>query len=137
VAESNESKLSSEDEDESSQLYNLANSILEECTNAAPLSSLDTAVYLFNESLDRRPAPHTFRSDSLKDLAGALLVRFSLTNQRQDLNQAISMCQEVIREMYNTGLDVRVRSQFDPRIFIYHLHRWILLRSSRASLPKA
>jgi hypothetical protein len=46
------------EEDESSQLYDLANSIFEECTEATELSSLNAAIYLFGEALDGRPAPH-------------------------------------------------------------------------------
>ncbi|KIM75665.1 hypothetical protein PILCRDRAFT_13440 [Piloderma croceum F 1598] len=72
--------------EEPARLYDFAMSVLEECNAAVPLSDLDTAISLFQETLDRRPAPHPLRSDSLKDLAGALVARFSLTNQRQDLD---------------------------------------------------
>jgi hypothetical protein len=85
-----------EEEEESFQLYDLATSILEDCKAAASLSTLDTAINLFREALDRRPTPHHMRSNSLKDLAGALVTRFSLTNQRQDLDQAIQMWGEVL-----------------------------------------
>jgi hypothetical protein len=36
-----------EEGDEYSRLYDLASSILEECKNAAPLSDVNTAIYLF------------------------------------------------------------------------------------------
>jgi hypothetical protein len=111
---------SSDEDEEYSQLYDLANSILEECKNAAPLSDLDTTICLFNRALDRRPAPHVLRSDSLKGLAVALMIRFSLTNQRQDLDQAISIYHEVMRDIYDTQLGVRVCSQFGSRIFVYY-----------------
>ena len=92
---------SSEDEDQSSQLYGLANSIIEECKGAAPLSDLDTAIYLFGEALDRCPAPHPYRSDTLKDLTAALVTRFSLTKQREDLDQAILLHGEIVEEPCN------------------------------------
>jgi hypothetical protein len=111
----------SEDEDESSQLYDFANSILEECKDAASLSDLITAIYLFNQVLHQRRAPHPLRSDSLKDLATALAKRFSLTHQREDLDRSISLRVEAAREWYEvahqitdtggqTQLDVRRRS---------------------------
>src|ERR1700680_5124750 len=82
----------SEDEDDSPQLYDLANSIFEECKDTAPLSDLNTVIYLFREALDRRPAPHPLRLDSLKDLSAALVTRFSLTNQHEDLKEAFFLC---------------------------------------------
>jgi hypothetical protein len=56
VTEHNDT-ASSEDEDEATQLFNLANSILRECKDAAPLSDLNTAIYPFSEALNGRPAP--------------------------------------------------------------------------------
>lgn len=70
-------------------MYNLANSILEECKNAALVSDLNTAIYLFREVLKRQPAPHPLRSDSLRDLADTLVTRFCLTKQREDLEQSV------------------------------------------------
>jgi len=71
-------------------LFDLATLILEECKAAASLSDLDTAIGLFEEILARCPLPNPLRSDSLKDLAGALLTRFSLTTHPQDLEHALS-----------------------------------------------
>jgi hypothetical protein len=95
--------------EEPAQLYDFAMSVLEECNAAVPLSDLDTAISLFQETLDRRPAPHPLRSDSLKDLAGALVARFSLTNQRQDLDQA------AILLLYDISL-MGQRGQFEPEV---------------------
>jgi hypothetical protein len=78
----------SEDQN-SSQLYDLANSALEECKAEASLADLETAIYLFREALDRRPAPHPLRSDSIKQLAAALVIRYTQTDQPQDLDEAI------------------------------------------------
>ncbi|KIM75667.1 hypothetical protein PILCRDRAFT_78642, partial [Piloderma croceum F 1598] len=89
------------EQEESALLYDLANSILEECKDAAMLSNLDTAIYLFREALNQRPAPHPLQSDSIKDLAAALVTRFSLTNQRHDLAQAISLLTEGMDGLYD------------------------------------
>jgi hypothetical protein len=96
--------------DESSRLYNLANSTLEECIEAAPLSDLNTAIDLFREALrvDRQAARHPPRSDVLKGLARALGTRFSLTSQFQDLDQALLLHWSVVFDetgVVSTGTD--------------------------------
>jgi hypothetical protein len=83
-------------EDESSRLYNLANSSLAECIEAAPISGLNTAIDLFRAALARRAAGHPPRSDVLKGLARALGTRFSLTSQLQDLDQALLLHWSVV-----------------------------------------
>jgi hypothetical protein len=95
------------DDDVSSQLYNLASSSLEECRDAASLSDLDTAIYRFNKALDQHSAPHPMRSHSLKNLAEALLIRFSLINRLQDLDQAISLHSEVVPELHDILTGIR------------------------------
>jgi hypothetical protein len=87
----------SEDQDqESSNLYDLANSILAECKAEASLADLETAMYLFaRRSIG--PDPHPLRSDSLNSLAAALVTRFTQTNQRQDLDGAIRLRLKVTR----------------------------------------
>ena len=100
-------------DDESSQLFDLATSILEECKKAAPLSDLNTAIYLFREALDRHPVPHPLRLNSLKDLAGALSTRFSLTNQIQDLDQSLSFRTEMMHGWYVTSRETGGQSQFN------------------------
>jgi hypothetical protein len=98
-------------------LYNLANSILEECKDAAPISDLETAIYLLREALDRRPAPHPLRSDSLNDLAAALVMRFTQTNQRQDLDEAIQLRFEVLSQLRDImERTAGVESQLQPEV---------------------
>ena len=91
------------EDDESTELYDLANSILDECKQAAPLGDLETAILLFREALDRRPDFHPLHSDSRSNLAGALLIRFSYTNQRQDLGEALMMLCEMMCHWADTA----------------------------------
>ncbi|KIM86838.1 hypothetical protein PILCRDRAFT_317826 [Piloderma croceum F 1598] len=122
---------SSEDEDESSLLYDQANSILEECNDSAPLSDLDTAIYLFREVLNMPPVPHSPRSHSLKGLAGALVTRFFLTKQHEDLDKSLSLRAEIQHDMAevltgtegNSHLNVRLQPESNSRMCIYVLHR--------------
>jgi hypothetical protein len=110
-----DSTATDDEEEESLQLYDLATSILEECKPAASLSTLDTAIYLLREALDRCPTPHPMRSNSLKDVAGALVTRFSLTNRRQDLDQAIQMWGEVL---------MGIEGQLQPSVRVWSVFRF-------------
>lgn len=102
-----------DEEEESFQLNDLVTSILEEC-KATPLpSTLDTAIHPFREALDKRSMPHHMRSHSLRDHAGAPVTRFRLTNQCQDLDQAIHMWDEVLKGIGGRfQLSIRVWSVF-------------------------
>jgi hypothetical protein len=135
-----------EDEDESSQLFDLANSILAEFKDPVSLSNLDTAIYLFREALDQRAAPHPLRSESLKDLAGALVTRFSLTNQYSDLDQAmVSLAQglhalrERVEALMGAGrqseLNVRARCLHEFGICIHCFHRRLFLLNTKNQKP--
>jgi hypothetical protein len=98
-------------------LYNLANSILAECKAEASLADLETAIYLFREALDRRPAPHSLRSDSLNDLAAALVTRFSQTNQSRDLDEAIQLRCEVLSQLHGAlERTAEIGSQFQLEV---------------------
>jgi hypothetical protein len=97
------------DGDQASQFFDLANSILEECKDAALLSVLDAAICLFSEALDRRPAPHPLRSTSLKDLAGALATRFTLNNQQQDIDELLALCSKQVLSKAGEQLQVRIQ----------------------------
>lgn len=89
--------------EESSQLYKLATSILEECKDTA---SLDTAIYLFHKALYQHPTAHPLQPDSLKNLLGALFTKFTLTPQCQDLDQAIEMHVEVCSALNDTLIGI-------------------------------
>jgi hypothetical protein len=122
---------SGEDEDESFQLYDLANSILDECNGSSPLSELDTAIYLFREALNKPPASHPPRSHLLKGLAGALVTRFSLTKQHEDLDKSWPLrggtqhdgTEVLTGTEGNSHLNVRLQPESNSRMFTYVLHR--------------
>ena len=88
----------SREDDESTKLYDLANSILDECKQAAPTGELESAILLFREALDQRPGLHPLHLDSRFNLARALMARFSYTNQKQDLAEALTMLSGVMRQ---------------------------------------
>jgi hypothetical protein len=111
-----------EDEDESSQLFDLANSILYECKHAVSLSHIDTAVYIFQEVLERRPESHPSQPMSLKNLAGALLTRFSLSNRYEDLDQAIVLLRESMSELHHSFTETAEQSRVYVRVFCFSSH---------------
>jgi hypothetical protein len=74
---------------EASESYDLANALLMECKQAALPVELEKAISYLRDVLTRRPVPHPHRSDSLNDLAKALVVRFWHAGQPQDLEAAI------------------------------------------------
>ncbi|KIM74613.1 hypothetical protein PILCRDRAFT_14277 [Piloderma croceum F 1598] len=102
-----------EDGDESSQLYDFALSLFEECKNAALLSDIDTAIYLFREAFDQLSAPHPLRSRSLKDLAGALVTRFYLSREPEDLDQASPLYVEIERTWNDVFVEAKGQTQLD------------------------
>lgn len=118
-----------EDGDESSQLYDFALSLFEQCKNAASFSNIDTAIDLFREALDQLSAPHPLRSQSLKDLAGALVTRFYLSRRPEDLDQALPLYIEIERTWNDffveakgqSQLGVGVQSQSNAQTHLYRM----------------
>jgi hypothetical protein len=90
-------------------LYDLANAILTECKEAAHLSDLNSIVWFLREALALYPPQHHHRSDSLSDLAEALVARFWHVGHVQDLKEAFSLRWEA-GKMWNDG----ARSQLHP-----------------------
>jgi hypothetical protein len=88
-----------EDDNETSQLFVIATTILDECKDSSPLSDFDTTIYLISEALDRIPAANPCRVDLRKDLAGALITRFSLTKQEDDLDHFLYLWGEVVHKL--------------------------------------
>jgi hypothetical protein len=130
-----------EEEKESDLLYDLATSILREYKAEASLSDLNTAIYLFREAVNRRPAPHPLQLDSLGDLAAALVTRFLLTDKREDLHEAFSLYDQIATGTVR-GIETGDQPQFyvctwshsDPRVCTYHLRRPVHLPSTTSSL---
>jgi hypothetical protein len=82
-----------EDNEQSSQLYNHTNLILEQCQpeEAAPVSGPDIAVALFQKALNLCPGAHPLQLASIKDLSVALLTWFSWEHEEFDLEWAIEL----------------------------------------------
>jgi len=76
------------------------------------------AINLFHEVLNRWAAQHPPQSDVLKGLARALGTRFSLTNQWQDLNQALLLHWSVVFD--ETGI-VSVGTGGQSQV---NVHQW-------------
>lgn len=86
-----------ETDQEASESYELANAILIECKRAIQLSDLERAVSILRNTLTNHPESHPRRSDSLNNLAEALVVRFSHSGQPQDLGEAIILRREAFQ----------------------------------------
>jgi hypothetical protein len=96
-----------------------------ECKQAAQSSYLETAIFLLRDALTRRPVSHPNRSDSLGDLAEALVVRFWHAGQPQDLEEAIILYHEAFM-LGKNGLkavtDASDESQLLVRLLPNRLH---------------
>ena len=107
----------------SSELYDLANSILADCKQNAPLSDLDSVICMLHEASARLPPRHPHGSDSLNHLAEALVTRFWHIGRLQDLDEAIVRCCEAlilhhnIREPELRASKPYVRLYILPRMF--------------------
>ena len=66
-----------EHEQEASELYQLARSLLLECKESQPVSTLESAIFLLRDMLDKQPRPHPFRLTTLYHLSLALITRCS------------------------------------------------------------
>jgi hypothetical protein len=110
--------VDSKDQDqESSGLYDRANSILAECRAEASLEDLNIAIHLFRVAIDRRPVSLSLRSTLNNNLAAALVTRFALTNRRRFLCEALSLCIAATHQLY--GAPERTAgagSQFKSRV---------------------
>ena len=120
-----------ENDDELSQMYNLANTILDESESTNPPSDIDTAIRLFRESLDRRLASHPLQSDSLRDLTGVRVTRSSLTQQLQDhLDQSLVLRDNVVSESDDVSMGTEGKTQGDvsgSSVFIIKFELKILI----------
>ena len=85
----------------------LAASSVKEFKEASQLSSLESAIYLFRQCLQLRPAEHPVRSSALDNLALALVVKFSWTGDVADLDEAVNLMESKVKgttlEQQSTG----------------------------------
>jgi len=84
-------------ENDVSEIIDLAISLMAECKAGLSLSNLNTAVVLFRQVLDSRPATHPLHTDTMRDLASALGVRFMYTNQIHDLKESWTLRSETVK----------------------------------------
>jgi hypothetical protein len=106
---------------EASKSYDLANALLMEYKQAAQPSELETAISLLRDVLTRRPAPHPHRSDSLNDLAEALVVRFWHSGQRQDLEEAFMLHEEA----WGGGFEAETDASDESQLLVRLLPNWL------------
>jgi hypothetical protein len=96
-----------------------------ECKQAAQPVELEKAISYLRDVLARRPPSHPHRSDSLNDLANALLVRFWHAGQPRDLEAAIMLHGEAFKLRGNdleAVIDPRDESQLLVRLLPLRLH---------------
>jgi hypothetical protein len=86
----------------------------------AQISSLDTAIFLHQNALHLRAAPHVQRSASLRGLGLALAARSHRTGQIQDLHEAISLLGQ--------ALALLPKSDCDRLVLLHDLIAMILTR---------
>ena len=77
---------------ESSDPTGLARDILAEFNHSIPLSGLDTCIAFHRDALHLLPAPHF---ECLLSLATTLMLRFRHTSQMGDLDEAISLLDDL------------------------------------------
>jgi hypothetical protein len=68
---------------------------MSECRQSRPISTLETAVTLLRQVLDQRPPPHPLRSETLRSLCTALLIRFNQWGWIEDCDEAVSLLTEL------------------------------------------
>jgi hypothetical protein len=109
---------------EASESYDLADALLMEYKQAAQPSELETATSLLRDVLTRRPAPHPHRSDSLNDLAEALVVRFWHSGQPQDLKEVIPLHDEAFK-LWEDGLEAVTEVNDESHLRVRLLPNWL------------
>jgi hypothetical protein len=118
----------------SSELYDLANSILTDCKRNAHLSDLDSIICTLHESSALPPPRHPHGSDLLNHLARALVTRFWYTGQPRDLDEAIVRCCEALILHHNIRESELMASQPYVRYYILSRMFWPLIQHSRRAI---
>ena len=86
-------------EREASELHALADSIILECKQNRPVSTLETAIFFLHQVLDEQPPSHPLRSNALHHLSTALLIRFNQWGWIEDFFEAVKIMTEVSQSL--------------------------------------
>lgn len=92
-------------EGELSAMINLALATMIEFCQAASISSIDSAIFLFRQAVDLRGPSDIKRSASMSGLANALISRSFHTRHFRDLDNAVSTIQECLQTQAASHLD--------------------------------
>jgi hypothetical protein len=95
-----------------------------EYKQAGQPSYLETAIFLLRHALTRRPLSHPNRSDSLNDLAEALVVRFWHSGQPQDLKEVILLHGEAFK-LWEDGLEAVTEVSDESQLRVRLLPNWL------------
>ena len=83
-----------EDEQQASELHDLAEAIVLECKQDRSSASLETAIFLLRELLNQQSASDPMRSDTSHHLSTALLSRFYQNGWIEDFQEAFKLILE-------------------------------------------
>ena len=86
-------------------MINLALATMIEFCQAASISSIDSAIFLFRQAVDLRGPSDIKRSASMSGLANALISRSFHTRHFRDLDNAVSTIQECLQTQAASHLD--------------------------------
>jgi hypothetical protein len=118
-----------DDEQQASQLHDLAESIVLECKQDRPSASLETAIFLLRELLNQQSPSDPMRSDTSHHLSTALLTRFHQNSWIEDFQEVTTLIRETsMRLLKDLARGSDVLSAVSGRLFLHainHLHRLI------------
>ncbi|KAF8815740.1 hypothetical protein BYT27DRAFT_7333814 [Phlegmacium glaucopus] len=90
-----------EDNENIDENIDVAIALMTECKAALSLANINNVVFLFRQVLDRHPTTHPLHTDSMRDLASALGVRFMYTNHIHDLAESLTLRQQIMESLGN------------------------------------
>jgi hypothetical protein len=85
-----------------------------------PADALDTAIELFADLIQHCPEDHPSRATYDSSLAGCLLVRFQITNQRTDLDKSIMLSRSAAIQQYPGDTDYPRRASVLANALFIH-----------------
>ncbi|KDR80467.1 hypothetical protein GALMADRAFT_1201610 [Galerina marginata CBS 339.88] len=90
-------------DEKATETTNFASSLMAECKAVLSFATLDEAVLLFRQVLDRRPMAHPLHSEAMRNLASALGVRFMYTDQINDAQESLNFRRKVFKHNRGTN----------------------------------